>query len=175
MMYRYVVTEEITDLWKYDIYERYKLIVSGSEFFDSKFRATLAAMGHIVLLENGDKAMRVWIVTRKVELDWDEIEAVFFSPSDAKDHIKVFETDFPQDEFAIESVRVHMRGELTAVEKQEETLKFLENVSLVLGIVHGGIAEILRGADDEMRGKLTDLFNKLSRDVSSLYYPEPTQ
>jgi len=60
-------------------------------------------------------------------------------------------------------------------EEKEKTMQFLENVSLVLGIVHGGIAEILRGADDEMRGKLTDLFNKLSRDVSSLYYSEPKQ
>jgi hypothetical protein len=68
-----------------------------------------------------------------------------------------------------------MTEEQKKSEELESTTRFLENVSLVLGIVHGGISEILRGSDEEMRGKLTDLFNKLSRDVSSLYYPEPKQ
>jgi hypothetical protein len=60
----------------------------------------------------------------------------------------------------------------TAVEKLEDTIKFLENVSLVMGITHGGIAEILRSPDEEMRGKLTDLFHKLSKDVGDLFYAE---
>lgn len=58
------------------------------------------------------------------------------------------------------------------IEKREDIIKFLENVSLVMGITHGGIAEILKGSDEEMREKLTDLFHKLSKDVHSLYYAE---
>jgi hypothetical protein len=61
------------------------------------------------------------------------------------------------------------------VEKLEDTIRFLENVSFVLGITHGGIAEILKSPDEELRGKLTDLFHKLSKDVAALYYAEPTQ
>jgi hypothetical protein len=61
------------------------------------------------------------------------------------------------------------------IEELEARMQMLENVSMVLGIVHGGISEILTGNDEEMRGKLTDLFNKLSKDVQSLFYPEPTQ
>ena len=63
----------------------------------------------------------------------------------------------------------------TELEKKEEIIKFLENVSLVMGITHGGIGQILEGSDSEMRGKLTDLFHKLSKDVAALYYAEPTQ
>jgi hypothetical protein len=59
--------------------------------------------------------------------------------------------------------------------EDKATKEFLENVSFVLGIVHGGIAEILRGSDDQMRAKLTDLFHKLSKDVESLYYSQPKQ
>ena len=61
------------------------------------------------------------------------------------------------------------------LEKKENVIKFLENVSLVMGITHGGIAEILKSPDEELRGKLTDLFHKLSKDVAALYYAEPTQ
>ncbi len=61
----------------------------------------------------------------------------------------------------------------TEVEKLQEVISFLENVSVVLGITHGGIAEILQSPDVELRGKLTDLFNKLSKDVAELYYSEP--
>ncbi len=61
----------------------------------------------------------------------------------------------------------------TEVEKKEDVIRFLENVSLILGITHGGIAEILQSPDTELRGKLTDLFNKLSKDVAELYYSEP--
>ena len=61
------------------------------------------------------------------------------------------------------------------LEKKEDVIKFLENVSLVMGITHGGIAEILKSPDEELRGKLTDLFHKLSKDVAALYYAEPTQ
>ena len=63
----------------------------------------------------------------------------------------------------------------TELEKKEEIIKFLENVSLVMGITHGGIRQILEGSDSEMRGKLTDLFHKLSKDVAALYYAQPTQ
>ena len=61
------------------------------------------------------------------------------------------------------------------LEKKEDVIKFLENVSLVMGITHGGIAEILKSPDEELRGKLADLFHKLSKDVAALYYAEPTQ
>jgi hypothetical protein len=61
------------------------------------------------------------------------------------------------------------------IEKREDIIKFLENVSLVMGITHGGISEILKGSDEEMREKLTDLFHKLSKDVAALYYGQPTQ
>lgn len=105
-MYRYIVKEEMRGLWRYEIYKGYRLVLAGTEYFNSEMRATYAAMGHIVLLKNGDKAMRVWIVTRKVELDWDEIEAVFLHQSDAKQHILVLETDFPHEEFYLEGVRV---------------------------------------------------------------------
>ena len=58
------------------------------------------------------------------------------------------------------------------LEKKEDVIKFLENVSLIMGITHGGIAEILKIPDEELRGKLTDLFHKLSKDVHDLYYAE---
>ena len=58
------------------------------------------------------------------------------------------------------------------VKRLEEITEFLQNVSLVLGIAHGGIKVILDGSDEEMRGKLTDLFHKLSKDVHDLYYAE---
>ncbi len=63
--------------------------------------------------------------------------------------------------------------EKTEAEKLEETVKFLENVSLLLGITHGGITMILEGPDSEMRGKLNDLWHKLARDIGSLYYNQP--
>ena len=63
----------------------------------------------------------------------------------------------------------------TEVQKLEEVVKFLENVSLVMGITHGGIATIFESPDSEMRGKLTDLFNKLGKDISKLYYEPPTE
>ena len=105
-MYRYVVKEEVRDLWRYEIYKGYRLILAGTEYFNSEMRATYAAMGHIVLLKNGEKAMRVWIVTRKVDNDWDEIEAVFLNQTKANELIKVLETDFPQEEFDVQTKRV---------------------------------------------------------------------
>lgn len=60
----------------------------------------------------------------------------------------------------------------TELEKKDDIIKFLENVSLVLGITHGGIKMILEGSDDEMRLKLTDLFHKLNSDVQDLFYKE---
>jgi hypothetical protein len=61
----------------------------------------------------------------------------------------------------------------TEVEKRDEVIKFLENVSLVLGITHGSITAILTSPDSELRGKLNDLWHKLSKDISSLYYEQP--
>lgn len=61
------------------------------------------------------------------------------------------------------------------VEKLQDTIKFLENISLVLGITHIGIADIIKSPDSELRGKLTDLFKKLGKDISSLYYDESMQ
>lgn len=55
----------------------------------------------------------------------------------------------------------------------EEIIKFLENVSLILGITHGSITAILESPDDELRGKLNDLWHKLSKDIASLYYQKP--
>lgn len=61
-------------------------------------------------------------------------------------------------------------------DKKEDVIKFfLENLSLVMGVTHGAIAEILKSSDEELRGKLTDLFHKLSKDVAALYYAEPRQ
>ncbi len=60
------------------------------------------------------------------------------------------------------------------VEQLKEVVHFLENVSLVMGIVHGGIAKILESPDEEFRGKLTDLFHKLGQDIERLYY-KPTK
>lgn len=58
----------------------------------------------------------------------------------------------------------------TELQKREEIIGFLENVSVVLGITHGGIKMILDSPDSELRGKLNDLFHKLSKDVGELYY-----
>jgi hypothetical protein len=102
----YVITEDCKDNWRYDIYQGYKLVVSGAEYFSSQMRATFAAIGHIVLLEKREEAMRVWIVTRKIENDWDEIEAVFLNQTKANEHIKVLETDFPHEEFDVQTKRV---------------------------------------------------------------------
>lgn len=57
--------------------------------------------------------------------------------------------------------------------EREHMLKFLENVSLVLGKVHGGIATILEGREEELRPKLLKLFDDLSADVSYMYYSDP--
>ncbi len=66
-----------------------------------------------------------------------------------------------------------MTNECTKCTEKEEIIKFLENISLVLGITHGGISVILESPDNELRGKLTDLFQKLSKDISTLYYEPP--
>ena len=50
--------------------------------------------------------MRVWIVSKKGALDWDDIEGVFLQMTDAKDHLRSLEKDFPEDEYAMESLRV---------------------------------------------------------------------
>lgn len=61
----------------------------------------------------------------------------------------------------------------TEIEKREEIIKFLENVSMVLGITHGGITAILESPDSELRSKLNDLWHKLGKDIGSLYYEQP--
>jgi hypothetical protein len=58
------------------------------------------------------------------------------------------------------------------VEKLQDIISYLENVSLVLGITHGALAEIVKSPDEELRGKLTDLFHKLSKDVHDLFYAQ---
>ncbi len=50
--------------------------------------------------------MRVWVISRKQELDWDEIEGVFIHHNDAINHIRALEHDFPDDEFAMEGLPV---------------------------------------------------------------------
>ena len=63
--------------------------------------------------------------------------------------------------------------EKTDSEKLKEVLEFLEKISLVLGIAHGSITVILEEPDSEMRGKLNDLWHKLTKDIGSLYYNQP--
>lgn len=43
--------------WVYEIYTQFDdvLIIESEEWFDSKGRASLAAIGHINLLENGER------------------------------------------------------------------------------------------------------------------------
>lgn len=65
------------------------------------------------------------------------------------------------------------QNECEKCQEREHMLKFLENVSLVLGKVHGGIAGILEGSDEELRPKLLKLFHDLSQDVSNMYYSDP--
>jgi hypothetical protein len=55
----------------------------------------------------GKVNMRVWIVSRKQELDWDEMEGVFLHQDDAIQHIRDLELDFPSEEFAAESLKVN--------------------------------------------------------------------
>lgn len=55
-LYQYEVTE-LSDGWVYEICDldsRPNLICVSDEWFDSKSRAELAAIGHISLLENGE-------------------------------------------------------------------------------------------------------------------------
>jgi hypothetical protein len=65
-----------------------------------------------------------------------------------------------------------MTQECEKCKEHEQMLKFLENVSLVLGMTHGAIHEILKGPSEEIIDKLTDLFHKLSKQVQGLYYPD---
>ena len=59
----------------------------------------------------------------------------------------------------------------TEIEKRDEKIKLLENVSMILGIVHGAIAVILEGPEHEIKEKLIGLFNQLDKDVSKIFYP----
>lgn len=55
--YQYIVFEDKPTEWVYEIYtqdEKPSLIVESDEWFDCEIRATLAAIGHISLLENGE-------------------------------------------------------------------------------------------------------------------------
>jgi|HubBroStandDraft_2_1064218.scaffolds.fasta_scaffold1373982_1 hypothetical protein len=47
--------------------------------------------------------MRVWILSRQVTLGWDEIEGVFLHRDDALKHLHQLESDFPGEEYALES------------------------------------------------------------------------
>jgi len=53
-IFDYTVYEGKPGEWVYDIWDNNhkELIVESKEWFDSKSRATLAAIGHISLLEN---------------------------------------------------------------------------------------------------------------------------
>lgn len=61
----------------------------------------------------------------------------------------------------------------TEVEKLQEIIHFLENVSMILGITHGALSEILKSPDSELRDKLADLFQRLGKDIGKLYYEQP--
>jgi hypothetical protein len=63
----------------------------------------------------------------------------------------------------------------TEIEKRDEIIQFLENFPLILGITYGAISKILQSPDEELRGKLTDLFENLSKEVSALYQKSTEQ
>ncbi len=55
--YQYIVFEDPTNEWIYEIYtldEKPRLVVESDEWFDSEAQAGFAAVGHISLLENGE-------------------------------------------------------------------------------------------------------------------------
>lgn len=56
--------------------------------------------------------------------------------------------------------------------QQEEITVFLEKVSHLLGLVHGGLATILESPDSELRGKIEQLKSELDKRVSKFYYNE---
>jgi hypothetical protein len=51
--------------------------------------------------------MRVWILSRLKHFGWDEIEAVFVHQHAALAHQNELEKDFPDEEYAIESLTVY--------------------------------------------------------------------
>lgn len=65
-----------------------------------------------------------------------------------------------------------VQQECEKCKEKEDMLKFLENVSLVLGKTHGGISQILGHKDEELREKLLNLFHNLSEDIQNLYYSD---
>lgn len=62
--------------------------------------------------------------------------------------------------------------ERTLDTRQEEIASFLENVSHLLGLVHGGLATILESPDSELRSQIQKLKSELDKRVSKLYYNE---
>lgn len=54
----------------------------------------------------------------------------------------------------------------------QQKTDFIDKISYILGIAHGGIAVILDHEDSELRQKITDLKAKLDSLIDDLYYPE---
>ena len=50
--------------------------------------------------------MRVWILIRQDPMAWDELEGVFLHRDDALKHLRQLESDFPDEEYALESLPV---------------------------------------------------------------------
>lgn len=53
--------------------------------------------------------------------------------------------------------------------EHEEMISFIGDLTLLIGIIQGGLTAILESPEEEMRGKLNDLWHKLNKDISSLY------
>ena len=54
----------------------------------------------------GRAKMRVWILSRQDCMGWDELEGVFLHQDDAIKHLRQLESDFPDEEYALESLPV---------------------------------------------------------------------
>lgn len=45
--------------------------------------------------------MRIWVVMRKGNMDWDDLEGCFIKQEDALNHLKQLEEDFSKEEYTI--------------------------------------------------------------------------
>jgi hypothetical protein len=63
-----------------------------------------------------------------------------------------------------------MTQECEKCKEKQDMLRFLEDVSLILGKTHGGISQLLGYKDEELREKLLNLFHNMSEDIQKLYY-----
>lgn len=50
--------------------------------------------------------MRVWVLSRQDLGAWDELEGIFLHREDAIAHQRQLESDFPDEEYALESLPV---------------------------------------------------------------------